>query len=307
MRPYALNHPLALLACAAAVALAGVPARAQTAQDAQSAPAQESSTAPSKPNATDTLPLWELGAGAAGAYLPDYRGSDEARTYVLPLPYFIYRGEFLKADREGLRAEFFDSRYLELTVSLGATVPVNSEDNKARAGMPDLRPTVELGPILEIHLLQDASKINKLDIRLPLRAALTWEDGSPRHVGTLFFPHLSFDHRFRFAGGGWNFGVLGGAYFGDRRYHDYFYGVAPQFATPDRPAYTARGGFAGWQSIVALSGRIKRTWFGAFIKADSLRGAVFQDSPLVRRRQNLSAGLGVSYVFAESARRVARE
>ncbi|HEU0201964.1 MAG TPA: MipA/OmpV family protein [Burkholderiaceae bacterium] len=252
----------------------------------------------------DTLPLWELGGGVAGAWLPDYRGSDEARGYVLPFPYFVYRGEFLRADREGVRAKFFEFERVELDVSLGGTVPVNSTSNRARAGMPDLRPTLEVGPVLIVHLARDADGINKLDFRAPIRRAITWKDGSLRDVGTLFFPNINLDRRVFMGGQRWNFGVVAGAYFGDRRYHDYFYGVAPEFATSTRPAYVARSGFAGWQGIVALSARIGRAWVGGFAKGDSLRGAVFEDSPLVRKRENFSAGLGVSYVFAESRERV---
>lgn len=252
----------------------------------------------------DTLPLWELGAGAAGAWLPDYRGSDEARGYVLPFPYFVYRGEFLRADREGVRAKFFEFKRVEMDLSLGGTVPVDSSSNRARAGMPDLRPTLEVGPVLIVHLAKDEDETHKLDLRMPLRRAITWEDGRPRDIGTLFFPNINLDRRLAMLGRRWNLGVVAGAYFGDRRYHDYFYGVAPEFATAERPAYTARSGFAGWQGIVALSARIGRAWVGGFIKGDSVRGAVFEDSPLVRKRENFSAGLGVSYVFSESERRV---
>ena len=49
-------------------------------------------------------PLWELGLGVAGLRLPDYRGADQSRAYALPLPYIVYRGTWLKADREIGRA-----------------------------------------------------------------------------------------------------------------------------------------------------------------------------------------------------------
>lgn len=257
----------------------------------------------------EQLPLWEMGAGAAYARLPDYRGSDEAHGYLLPFPYLVYRGDFFKADRQGVRALFFDSRYAEVDFSAGATVPVNSGKNRARAGMPDLRPTVELGPQLKIHLAHvgeaaPGQRELELDLRLPVRLALTWRDGGPRDVGLLAFPNLNLDRKIDMAGGRWNLGLLAGGYFADRRYHDYFYGVAPQFATAERPAYSARGGFGGWQAIVALSATYGKTWLGGFVKADWLRGAVFEDSPLVRRRTNLSAGIGVSHVFARSERLV---
>ena len=73
------------------------------------------------------LPAWELGIGLAYTRLPDYRGSDEAHGYVLPFPLIVYRGDFFKSDREGVRAQFLDSRYVEIELSAGATVPVNSK------------------------------------------------------------------------------------------------------------------------------------------------------------------------------------
>lgn len=253
----------------------------------------------------EQLPLWELGLGAAGAHLPDYRGADESHNYLLPFPLLIYRGEFFKSDREGVRAQFLDSRYVELDLSAGATVPVRSKNNRARAGMKDLRPTLELGPAIKFHLAhigeqRPGDRDIELDLRIPVRRAITW-DGGLKDVGTLAFPHLALDNKIGMLGSRWNLGVVLGGYFADRRYNDYFYGVKPEFATADRPAYSGRGGFSGWQGILALSTTYdKRTWVGGFIKGDSLNGAVFEDSPLVKRKRNVSFGLGVSHIFGRS-------
>ena len=52
-------------------------------------------------------PLWELGWGAAALYLPDYRGADESHPYLLPIPYVIYRGKRLQAERTTLKGRIF--------------------------------------------------------------------------------------------------------------------------------------------------------------------------------------------------------
>lgn len=127
-------------------------------------------------------PLWEIGAGIAGISLPDYRGSDVTQTYVLPIPYFIYRGEILKADQNGLRGMLFDSDKLEINVSLNGTVPVDSEDNPARRGMADLKPTIELGPTVNVHLWQTSNQKMKLDFRAPVRTNITVES-APKQIG----------------------------------------------------------------------------------------------------------------------------
>jgi len=42
-------------------------------------------------------------------------------------------------------------------------------------------------------------------------------------------------------------------------------------------------------------------WVGAFMRYDSLRGATFEDSPLVRSRSALTMGFGVSWILATSS------
>jgi outer membrane scaffolding protein for murein synthesis (MipA/OmpV family) len=66
-------------------------------------------------------PLWEFGLGVSAVTFPDYRGSERQRAYLLPLPYLVYRGEILKADRNGLRGVFFDSDRVEFNLSLSAS------------------------------------------------------------------------------------------------------------------------------------------------------------------------------------------
>ena len=94
----------------------------------------------------DPRPLWELGAGAAVISFPDYRGSNEQRQYLLPLPYLVYRGEVLQVDRDKVRGLLFKRDRVELDVSVNGSVPIRSSHNAARSGMPDLDPTLELGP-----------------------------------------------------------------------------------------------------------------------------------------------------------------
>jgi len=249
-------------------------------------------------------PLWELGLGVAALRLPDYRGSDQSSTYLLPLPYVVYRGEWLRADRDGARALLLKAERVKVDVSVAASAPARSRDDAARSGMPNLPPTVEFGPNVNVELLQSADRRVRLDLRLPLRAPVTVQR-SPHAIGLTFSPNLNVD--FKGVGGGWNVGVLGGPLFADRKYHEYFYGVDAVYATPQRPAYTARGGYAGWQALAAVSRRFGSTWVGAFVRYDSLRGSVFNASPLVRQDHEVTVGIGVSWVFATSGQLVASD
>lgn len=248
------------------------------------------------------LPLWEAGAGVAVLDFPDYRGSDERHTLVLPLPYLVYRGDFLKADRDSIRGQFYKDDRLDLHLSINGTIPVDSSDNSARSGMPDLDPTLEIGPNLTVNLLRTDK--TRLNLRFPVRAVIATDLTHVRDEGWLFQPQLNVDFYDVYPGPGWNLGFAAGPIYGNRRYHNYFYGVEPQFATATRPAYEAPGGYAGMQAIAAISKRYQSFWVGAFVRGDTLSGAVFDASPLVKQKENYSVGIAFAWVFSRSSKTV---
>ena len=243
-------------------------------------------------------PLLEYGLGVGAVAFEDYRGSDTSHVYPLPVPYLVYNGKFLKADRDGVRGTLFNQDRVELNLSVNATTPVRSD--RERSGMPDLRPTVELGPSFELHVLRSDDARIKLDFRMPLRAAFTVE-ASPRMIGWTFTPRLNLDIADPLGFAGWKLGLLAGPLFADRRYDDYFYTVAPQYATALRPAYQAVGGYAGTQTTVALSKRFPHFWVGAYVRYDTLSGAAFIDSPLVQSRSYWAGGVGISWMIHRSS------
>ena len=249
----------------------------------------------------DQKPLWEFGLGPAALVLRDYRGADTSHAYPLPVPYFVYRGKFLEADRDGLKGKLFDQRFAELHISASATPPVRA--SATRSGMPDLRPTVEVGPALDVRLWRSAEERVKLDFLLSARSAITIEH-SPRGIGWLIDPHFSVDIDAPAGATGWKLGLLAGPLFATRRYHDYFYSVATPFATQERPAYEAPGGYSGLQTLVSLSKRFPRYWTGAYVRYDTLSGAVFADSPLVKARSYWSAGVAIAWMISRSSRLV---
>ena len=258
-------------------------------------------TAPAR---AEQLPLWEAGIGAAALSFPDYRGSNERQFWLLPFPYLVYRGEYLQADERRMRGVFFKTERAELDLSFNGSVPVDSDDNDARRGMPDLDGTLEIGPSLNLKLAETAGRRTQVELRLPVRAVLASDFSYVRQVGWVFQPNISVDVRDPLGHAGWKLGVLAGPIFSDQRYHRYFYEVAPAFATAARPAYTPGGGYAGTQLIAALSKRYREFWVGGFIKWDTLHGAAFDDSPLVKDRQGFAAGFSFAWVLGESKKMV---
>jgi outer membrane scaffolding protein for murein synthesis (MipA/OmpV family) len=245
-------------------------------------------------------PRWELGAGLALLQLPDYRGSDKSRFYALPYPYFVYRGDVLQVDRQRISGRIFQTDRVLLDVSFFGQVPVRSSDNDARRGMPDLDPTVETGPALNVTLLENRPEACRLHLALPVRAVFSTDFTSLRHEGWVFNPRLIFNKGDLIPGTGLNLALSAGALFADRGYHRYYYNVEAANATAARPAYDAGAGYSGSSLTIGLSRRSGRLAVHAFLSADFLAGAVIADSPLVRARQNLMGGLTVSWIFFQS-------
>jgi len=252
----------------------------------------------------DRLPLWEAGAGVAALSFPDYRGSNERQFWLLPFPYIVYRGEFLQADERRTRGLFHKTDRFEIDVSINGSVPVDSGKNDARQGMPNLDGTVEIGPGLNIKLMETADRRTRMELRLPLRAVFATDFSHVRQAGWVFQPQVNADIRDPLGYAGWNLGLLAGPVFSNQRYNSYFYSVEPAFATAARPAFNAVGGYGGVQMIAALSKRYPQFWVGAFVKLDSLQGAAFADSPLVKDKQAVAAGFSIAWILGESKTRV---
>jgi hypothetical protein len=68
-------------------------------------------TATADETASEGLPLWELGIGAAAYHQPSYPGSDVRSTTGFPFPYVIYRGDWFRIDRS-LQGIIYDIRRL---------------------------------------------------------------------------------------------------------------------------------------------------------------------------------------------------
>ena len=249
-------------------------------------------------------PLWELGIGAAFLQMPDYRGSDENRLYILPYPYLVYRGDILKVDERRISGQIFKTDRILLDFSGYGSVPVDSSDNSARAGMPDLDPTFELGPALRIMVVESKPDNYKLSLTLPVRAFFSTDFSSVRREGWIFSPRLNLEKNDVIPGTGLNLGISAGPMFADSSYNDYFYTVEPVFATATRPTYSAGGGYSGSTLTVGVSKAYKQFIFNAFVSADFLEGAVFEDSPLVKTKTSVMSGVSVSWIIFKSAKTV---
>ena len=250
-------------------------------------------------------PLWEANVSAIALAIPHYVGSDDYYFFAVPLPYFIYRGEIFKSDRDGLRGLFFRSDRFETDISLAGNLPVSSDNNKTREGMPELNALGEIGPALRYYLYRQAT-LDSLYLQTAWRGAFSVEfngglDVDTAYCGQRYTLDLMYQNKSLFENNDLSFNLSAGLSYADNILNGYFYDVQPKYATPDRVQYNAGSGYAGCYLSVSIYKELSRRWaVGGFIHWQNINGAVFENSPLVRSINNLYVGTYVTWKFAQS-------
>jgi outer membrane scaffolding protein for murein synthesis (MipA/OmpV family) len=249
-------------------------------------------------DAAEDQAQWTMGLGLGMFSYQYYPGAKESRQIFLPAPYFTYRSPRFEVDR-GIKSFIYNSEKIIIDVSADFGVPVNSDDTIARRGMPDLDFVLQLGPSLEF-MLNDKRK-NYFDARfeIPVRVAFTIDIGNMQHIGYLVEPRFTLAHR-RTSATGLTHKATMGLKFATQDYHAYYYDVAAEFVTPERFEYKSDAGFGGSFVNYRLSYKTSDFIYWAFVRYQSLRGAEFENSPLVLQNDYYFLGVGFAWIFASS-------
>lgn len=253
-------------------------------------------------------PVWEVGGFVAAFSSPEYPAAGQRQTNVLPAPYFIYRGETLRIGEGSIaRAVAIDESWYELDLSLAGSFNANSEDNEARAGMPDLDYIFELGPQLKLRLSKFEFEQHgnaELFLNLQARAVFSTDFSGINNRGYVFQPVLSYRQR------GWlsektalSFSLL--PTWATEKLHDYFYQIESDFITDQRPAYNAKGGYLGTDLSIGLSfNATEDIRIFTFARVSLHSGSANEESPLFREKSTFSYGVGMVWQLWESEKRV---
>lgn len=241
---------------------------------------------------------WQLGTGIALFNLNLYPGSADSKNYIFPIPYFTLVSEKLEIDR-GIRGFLFKSERIVLDISADFGVPVESDDSTARFGMPDLNSVLQIGPSFEFLFTEP--KRNKLDTRfeLPLRATISSDIKHSNHEGWITEPRFSIEKR-RIKKSGLAMKFTVGVKYAARGYHAYYYDVDPAFSTALRPAFRSNKGYGGSFAKIRASWRTGDWVWWTLLRYQNLNGAVFEESPLVEKKDYYLIGIGFAWVFAQN-------
>jgi len=246
------------------------------------------------------LPLWEVGAFAGSITSPAYPASAERLSRSLVLPYFIYRGERLSVDRDGVDARWQIAPGFELDVGVSGSFPARANDVLARQGMPDLGTLLEVGPRLKVKLPSPGAGL-KMGLDLPLREVLE-VNGGTRGQGMVFEPTLVVDAAN--LGDGWSLTAKAGLAWGDQAVNQYFYSVAPLYATAQRPAFDAQSGLMSARASLSTSKYLSPDLrvFG-YARLDYYGLGANTASPLFLQNSSPTWGLGLTWTLRRSEAR----
>jgi len=234
---------------------------------------------------------WDFGLFMGRFQLPDYPGASQSRVRHLALPYAVYRGEVIRNDGGGLRGRFLNSDRFELSLSISAAFPSDSEDNVAREGMEDLDWIGQVGPQLIVHL--NKSPIAQLDLLVPLRFVFSTDLKNLNSRGGVFQPEFRLRHT-SFFDPKLFFLIFAGPTFASESLQDYFYEVSTVESTSVRGAFDAKAGYMSFQSTLAASRAVTekvRVFLG--IGKNYFSGARNRQSPLMRDTETESYVAGL--------------
>lgn len=244
------------------------------------------------------LPLWEIGVVGYGASQQAYPGASARVNRGLALPFLIYRGEYLRTDRGSVGIRAVKTPVFELDIGVAASFGAKSDDIEVRRGMPNLGTLVQFGPRLK-WMLGEGPGNGRFRAEFPLRGVFDLDHGLT-HKGIAFEPELIYERR---GEGGWSYSASVGAVWGNRQLADTFYGVAPAYATPERPAYSADSGLIAWRLGASVSRKLSPDLrLYGFARADSVARAANTSSPLVQQQTGTSVGVGLVYTWKRSER-----
>ena len=250
------------------------------------------------PSTEPAQPLWEIGIGAVAASQPAYPGAATNTNRVVALPFFIYRGEVVRAEQGNVGLRAIKTPRYELDIGFSASLGSSANDVPERIGMPDIGTLVEFGPRLKINLGDISQGRSSVRLDLPLRGVFDLSN-SFTNRGVSFEPQLSFDVPLP---GGWRGGVGLSALFGTQKLNETFYTVTAAEALANRPAYTAQAGLLSTRASFGASKKLTPDLrVLGFIRLDSTAGSANSNSSLITRNSGASIGVGLAYTFGRSS------
>lgn len=247
--------------------------------------------------------LWGFRVAAFAQNFPAYPSSSSQNFTALPLPYPVYRGKVFSFGQdleEIANGQLLKTSRVSLSVGLNAAFPESSDNLDGRDGMPDLDFLVEAGPELAVALSGGPEEDRELILSLQVRGAASLDGFDATGRGFVFNPELEYLAR-DFLDAKTELRLRISPTWGTSDYTDFFYGVDPDYATAERPAYEAASGYVNTEFLVGLNRKISdRLEFRGSIRLWINKGSANEASPLFQRDYDRGIRLALFWTIWES-------
>jgi outer membrane protein len=240
---------------------------------------------------------YKYGLGLIGIGGNQYRGSDQTKAWIFPLPYISYKTENIEIESTFFKGTLYKHGRFAFNVSVMAGLNVDSQSNNARRGMPTLDYTGEAGFEARYTLWKSDDESMTLNFECPIREVFSTNLKNLVPIDYFTTPYLNFIFITKKSNFRYKTEISMGPMYAGKKVHAYYYDVAPNFALADRPAYSSKGGYSGFQNAWVNNIDFEHIGIINFFRWDLLNGAVFQSSPLVKEKHYLIGGLGVYWKF----------
>ena len=141
LMPYKTLFALTVLSCAVASVVAQ-----ETAVNPVSTPKYSEGTEGNGPKPA----LWSIYGFVGHFSQPAYPGASFTTQTNLVVPYFVYRGEKFQIYRRGAKVSTIKQDNFKLDLDLGLNFGSDADEVPERAGMPNLRTILDVGPSAKI-------------------------------------------------------------------------------------------------------------------------------------------------------------
>jgi outer membrane scaffolding protein for murein synthesis (MipA/OmpV family) len=246
-------------------------------------------------------PGWAFRVGAVGLTIPSCPGADTRRNLLLPVLQAEYEGRYYFGSSRvsigaGLGMNLVRNRTCTWSLGIGYSEPRNENRADVLAGMGNRSATFWTGSSFTYRLG-------------PLSAGLTFSHGLESEVGNRLSLKVGYGFRF---GSGWTAGLSATAGYADAKNMAYDFGVTeeqaawrrelivsgdPRLQPLEAIAYTPKGGLREIQAGLFLGYNPAPAWRIFLIVSGSKLQGDAALSPLVRKTETMTAGLGFAYTF----------
>jgi outer membrane protein len=234
----------------------------------------------------------KIGSGVSFISIPEYIGSSNQKSFLLPYPYIYYKNKNTTIEKNKIFKHLYKKNNVKIDISISGTIPVESRINSLRYGMNNLDPTIEVGPNFIFGVLKNNSSF--VNIEFPLRTIWSVNLSNINSLGYNFSPNIYIKY---FLNTYFELNIRSGFTFASKKYNNYFYEVKDKYMTQNRDKYQSYSGYTGYKNTFSLLYRNKNILVSSFARYYDLKEVVFKNSPLVSSSYSLFYGMAISYIF----------